>query len=88
MQSYEKLFLTAAALLVSVGLWAQDVYRFRDPDLLARLSYDASPVVQREGVRHICVAVSRDEELSDRAITPEQFQQLEKLLGSAAFRVL
>jgi len=38
MQSYEKLFLTAAVLLVSVGLWAQDVYRFRDPDLFGPVS--------------------------------------------------
>jgi hypothetical protein len=60
MQPYAKSFLTAAVLLVPVGLWAQEVYHSPDPDLLARLSYDSSAVVQGEGVRHICVAVSRD----------------------------
>jgi hypothetical protein len=60
MQPYVKSLLTATVLLLSVGSWAQEVYHFNGPDLLARLSYDSSPVVQRDGVRHVCVAVSHD----------------------------
>lgn len=101
MQPYAKTFLTAAVLLVSVGLWAQEVYHSLDPDLLARLSYDSSAVVQGEGVRHICVAVSRDGDYRivrspNRGQTQrlqgkmpqEQFQQLETLLESPEFRGL
>jgi hypothetical protein len=101
MQPYAKSFLTAAVLLVSVGLWAQEVYHSPDPDLLARLSYDSSAVVQGEGVRHICVAVSRDGDYRivrspNRGQTQrlqgkmpqEQFQQLKTLLESPEFRGL
>jgi hypothetical protein len=101
MQPYAKTFLTAAVLLVSVGLWAQEVYHSLDPDLLARLSYDSSAVVQGEGVRHICVAVSRDGDYRivrspNRGQTQrlqgkmpqEQFQQLKTLLESPEFRGL
>jgi hypothetical protein len=101
MQPYAKSLLTATVLLLSVGSWAQEVYHFNGPDLLARLSYDSSPVVQRDGVRHVCVAVSHDGDYrivrslnSGQAqrlqgkIPQEQFQQLKTLLGSADFRAL
>jgi hypothetical protein len=100
MQPYLKSFLTAAILLVSASLWAQQVYVYHDPDLLARLSYDNSTVAQDEGVR-VCIAVSRDgyyrivrslesgqtERLQGK-MSKEQFQQLKTLLESAEFRVL
>ena len=102
MQPYAKSFLTAAVLLVSVGLWAQEVYHSPDPDLLARLSYDSSAVVQGVGVRHVCVAVSRDGDYRIVRIAEprgqtqrlqgkmpqEQFQQLKTLLESPEFRGL
>jgi hypothetical protein len=101
MQPYTKSLLIAAVLLFSGALWAQEAHHFRDPDLLARLSYDSSPVVQREGVRHICVAVGRDGDYRivrslnggqtqrlQGKIPQEQFQQLKTLLGSVEFRVL
>ncbi len=102
MQGYAKSLLTATVLLLSVGSWAQELYHFNGPDLLARLSYDSSPVVQRlDGVRHVCVAVSNDGDYrivrslnSGQAqrlqgkIPQEQFQQLKTLLGSADFRAL
>jgi hypothetical protein len=101
MQLYAKSLLTAAVLLVSVSLWAQEVYHSPAPDLLARLSYDSSAVVQGEGARHICVAVSRDGDYRivrspNRGQTQrlqgkmpqEQFQQLKTLLESSEFRGL
>src|ERR1017187_3633990 len=102
MQGYAKSLLTATVLLLSVGSGGQELYHFNGPDLLARLSYDSSPVVQRlEGVRHVCVAVSHDGDYrivrslnSGQAqrlqgkIPQEQFQQLKTLLGSADFRAL
>jgi len=57
-------FLTAAVLLVWVGLWAQEVHHSQAPDFLARLSYDSnsagSVIREGEGLQQICVAVSRD----------------------------
>lgn len=101
MRPYTKSCLTAVVLLTSVGLWAQEVYHADDTDLLARLSYGNSPVVHREDVRQVCIAVSRDGEYRImRSLTTgemqrlrgkmatEQIEQLKKLLGSADFRTL
>ena len=101
MQPYVKSILTAAVVLISVGLWGQEVYHSPAPDLLARLSYDSSAVVQDEGVRHVWVAVSRDGDYRivrspNRGQTQrlqgkmpqEQFQQLKTLLESPEFRGL
>lgn len=69
--------------------------------VLARLSYDNSAIVQGEGARHICVAVSpggdyrivrslengQTQRLQGK-IPSEQFQQLRKSLESAGFRSL
>jgi hypothetical protein len=95
-----KSFLTAT-LLASLGLFAQKVNRAHDRDFLARLSYESSPVVQREGVRDICVAVSRDGEYRvvrlpqdgpterfEGRMSSEQIQQLKKLLQSGEFQNL
>jgi hypothetical protein len=90
-----KSFLTAVVLLVSVGLWAQEIYHSSDPDVLARLSYDSS------ATGRICIAVSPGGEYRivrsldsgqtqrlQGKIPPEQFQQLRKALESAGFRGL
>ena len=91
--------LLAAVLLVSVGSWAQSDYHLRDAEW--RVSYDSSPTVQREGIGHICVAVSRDgdyrvvrllnsgqtQRLRGK-IQERQFQQLKKLTSDSDFRVL
>ncbi|SRR6266404_92700 len=101
MQPYAKSFLIAAVLLTSLGLWAQEAYHFRDPSLLARFSYDTSPIVQGEGLRHICIAVSRDGDYRTvrfldggptqrlrGKIQEQQLQQLRKLISDSDFRVL
>jgi len=101
MRTYTKLFLTAAVLLCSIGLWAQEAYHADDPDLLARLSYDRSAMVQGEDVRQVCIAVSRDGEYRimrslttgemqrlQGTVPQEQLQQLKALLKSPEFKAL
>jgi hypothetical protein len=101
MRPYAKSFLTAAVLLISVGVWAQEAYHADAPDLLARLSYDHSAIVHGEDVRQVCIAVSRDGEYRIMrslttgemqrlrgTMTKEQIEELKKLLGSADFRAL
>ena len=101
MRPYAKSSLTAAVLLISVGLWAQEAYHADDTDLLARLSYDHSAIVHGEDVRHVCIAVAREgdyrimrssatgEMQRLRGKMPkEQLEQLNKLLASAEFRAL
>lgn len=101
MRLYAKSYLAAVVVLISVGLWAQEVYHADDTDLLARLSYDSSPVVHGEDVRQVCIAVSRDGAYRiTRSLTTgemqrmkgkvpqEQLQQLRTLLKSAEFRAL
>jgi hypothetical protein len=100
MQGYAKFVLLSAVLLVSIGLCAQEVYPVHDADLLARLSYDSSPIVQGEGVQHICVAVYQGGDYRivrsvnaqtlrlQGKMSKEQFQQLQTLLGRSEFRSL
>jgi hypothetical protein len=101
MHSHTKILLTVSFLLISLGIWAQESDHANDSDLLARLSYANSAVVQSRGVQHVCVAVTRDGEyrivrstdygqmLRLRGKIPqEQFQQLTKLLGESEFRAL
>lgn len=96
-----KTLLAVSFLLISVGMWAQEGDRLNDFDLLARLSFERSGMVQEEGVRHVCVAVSREGDYrivrSDYLgqtlrlhgkMSKEQFQQLTKLLEAAEFRAL
>ena len=93
-----KPLLSASVVLLSVGLWGQQLYQ---PKVLARLSYDSSAMSQGEGVRHVCVAVSADgwyrivrtvdhgENVRAQGKLPaEQFQQLKKSLDSRGFRKL
>jgi len=99
--SHSKTLLTVSLLLISLSMWAQESDHTTDSDLLARLSYANSTVVQSAGVHHVCVAVTREgdyrivrstddgQTLRLRGKIPqEQFQQLTKLLGEAEFRAL
>jgi hypothetical protein len=101
MRPYAKSFLTTGVLLISVGLWAQEVYHADDTDLLARLSYDHSAIVHGEDVRQVCIAVSRAGEYRImRSLTTgetqrlqgkvrqEQLQQLKTLLKSTELKAL
>ena len=96
-----KILLSAALVLATSGLLAQERYRSPDPDLLARLSYDNSGAVENANFRHVCIAVSRDGEYrilrsldSGRrqrlhgTMAKEEFDQLSKLLESAQLRKL
>jgi hypothetical protein len=99
MHFHAKTFLTASFLVISLGMFAQESHHSSDSDLLARLSYTNSTVVQSGGVRQVCVAVTRDGDYRIVRSTddgqmlrlrgkmpPEQLQQLTKLLGGADFR--
>jgi hypothetical protein len=96
------IMLLALTLLVAASTSvAQEPYHSPDPDVMARLSYDHSGVVQQGNVRHVCIAVSRDgeyrivrstdEEQIERIhgkMPKEEFGQLSKLLGASEFRSL
>jgi hypothetical protein len=66
--TYSKLSLAAAAVLISVGLWAQSEGRSPDKthssrhvDLLGKLSYSTSPpIAEPNSVHQTCIAVFRD----------------------------
>jgi hypothetical protein len=96
-----KTLLMAAILLVASSSIAQERYLFRDPGLMARLSYDNSGVLQQGNVRHVCIAVSRDGEYRivrwtvlepierlHGKMPKEEFSRLSKLLGASQFRNL
>lgn len=98
MRISRKSLLTASVVLLSVGLWGQQLYQTK---MLARLSYDNSAMSQSESVRHVCVAVSADgwyrfvrtmgdgQTVRTQGKLPvEQFQQLKKALDSSKFRKL
>jgi hypothetical protein len=97
-----RMLLTTALLAVAASISvAQEPYHAPDPNLIARLSYENSPAVQRGTVRHVCVAVSRDGEYRivrsldngqakrlHGKMSKEDLRQLTKLLGAADFRNL
>jgi hypothetical protein len=99
---YPKMLLTIAILMVAASISvAQEPYHSADPDVIARLSYDNSGVIQQGNVQHVCVAVSRDGEYRivrtrDEGRTErlhgkmpkEEFSELSKLLASPEFRRL
>lgn len=100
MRHQQRLFLIVFAL-GTVSAWAQQHSHAEVPDLLARLSYERSPISDN-AVRQVCIAVSREGNyrifLSTNAangpirlqgkMTEDQFQQLKKLLAEPAFRSL
>lgn len=96
-----KMLLTTALLFDAPISIAQERYHSPDPDVMARLSYDNSGVVQQGNVRHVCIAVSRDGEYRIVRLTAvgqterlhgkmpkEEFNELSKLLGATEFRSL
>jgi len=96
-----KTLLVVSILLLSLGVWAQEGNRQNDSDLLARLSFERSRMVEDGGPRDVCLAVTRDGDyrivrtdylgLTQRLhgkMPKEQFQQLTKLLEAAEFRAL
>jgi hypothetical protein len=96
-----RMLLTVGFLLISFGMWGQEVYHSVDADLLARLSYENSRVVSPSEARHVCVAVTRDGEYRvvrslvegetmrlHGKMSKDQLQQLTQLLGAAEFRAL
>src|SRR6266568_4380685 len=100
MRPCAKYSVTSVVMLASVVLCAQEFYHFHDPDLLARLSYQSSPNVQRDSPRYICVALSRDgtyRVLRDKdgnsqrlqgKLPADQFDKIRALLGSNDFLAL
>jgi hypothetical protein len=96
-----RMLLTVSFLLISFGMWAQEMSHPVDTDLLVRLSYESSRVVSTPEARHVCVAVTRDGEYRivrsmvdgemqrlHGKMPKEQLQQLTELLGAAEFRAL
>ena len=101
MHRYPNMLLAAVLLGGASISIAQERYHPPDPDVMARLSYDDSAVVQRASVRHVCIAVSRDGEYRIERMTAvgqierlhgkmskEEFSQLSKQLGATEFRNL
>jgi len=95
--------LAVAILLTSVGLWGQ-VDHSKGSDLLARLSYDSSAgsvITEGDGLRDICIAISRDgyyrvvrslnngqKERRQGKIQEQQVGQLKRLISDSEFRDL
>ena len=101
MRAYTRVLLTLSFLLIPFGVWGQRKAQSEKPDLVARLSYETSVVTERDGVRQVCLAVSRDREYRivrlenngqtkrlHGTLTKEQFEQLTKMLDSPKFRTL
>lgn len=86
---YARTFLAAAILLSSLGLTAQEPSQSKDHDLLVRLSYQSSPVVKHDGIRRICVSVSRDGDYRVVRLPQEgQFQRLQGKMSGDQLRQL
>lgn len=101
MRAYAKLLLTLSFLSMGVATWGQEPAPSEKPDLLARLSYKSSAVVQRDGIQRVCVAITRGQEyrmirLDENGqtmrvhgtLSKEQFDQLITLLESPKFVAL
>ena len=96
------MLLTSAILLVASSSIAQERYRPPDPNLLARVSYDNSRIVVRQGdLHHVCVAVAHDGDYRivrsldngqtqrlHGKIPKEEFRRLTNLLEAAELRNL
>lgn len=94
-------FLIPSLVLVSIGAGAQNNGKSEPPHLVARLSYESSGAIRREGVRHVCLTVSSDGSyrmVRLAGILPtvrlqgkmpnDQLQTLIKLLQAEKFRSL
>jgi|SRR5271163_4865142 len=102
MRPCAKWLLTAAVLVMSLPLWAQELYH-SDSDLLARFSYESSLVSQPGRVERVCFAVSDSgdyrlvEALSGPAhlwirlqgkLSDDKFKQLKSVILDASLRAL
>ncbi len=97
-----KSYVAAAVVLLASGLWAQEVKHDPAPQIMARLSYDNSGVIQEEhAIRHICIAVSVNGDYKivrsidqgktqrlEGKIPSDQFQQFRKAIESLELRGL
>ena len=101
MRPCARVLLMLSCLVVSLCVWGQEPAKSKEADLLARLSYKSSAVVQRDGISQVCVAISRDGEYRMIRLTnnrpvervhgtlsKEQFDKVNKLLESPKFRTL
>ena len=101
MRSGAKMLSLLSCLVVSLCVWGKEPAKSNEADLLARLSYNSSAVVQRDGVSQVCVAISRGGEYRMIRLTnnrpvervhgtlsKEQFDKVSKLLESPKFRAL
>jgi|SRR5579872_171927 len=100
MRCLVKVTLFVIFLATSIHLKAQQVWPIhQDPALLARLSYDSSPVTRRQGVSHVCIAISlsgdyrivrslddKEAEWRQGKIPEGQFRRLKSLLESDQLR--
>ena len=84
-----KSLLTTLAFLVSLPMAAQPPNRPHDADLFARLSYSNTGYIPSEGVRHLCVALSRDGDYRlVRTLSGARIQRLEGKIPEQQFRQL
>ena len=101
MRQLARRLLIPSLVLVSVGVWAQEGAKTEQPHVVARLSYESSGAIRREGVRQVCVTVSSDGSyrmMRSAVVLPtvrllgkmpnDQFETLIKLLGAKKFRSL
>jgi hypothetical protein len=92
-------FLIAAVVFIRFDARPQDTYQEHDPNIFVRLSYDKSPATVGGGLRHVCMAVSRDQDYRivrfvnpDRTtrlkgkLSDRQFHELKELLADPDFR--
>jgi len=101
MRTCAQSLLIFTLVLVGSIAGAQQPSHAGENDILARLSYDSSGLLQGPGVSHICLAVSRDGDyriirsVENRptlrlhgTMTGEQFREFKQLLEARAFRIL
>lgn len=101
MQSCAKMLVTLSFLMIALAGFGQEAAKTDKPDVLARLSYKSSAVVQRDGLQRMCMAISRDREyhmirLTENGetlrvqgtLSKEQFEAVTQLLESPKFRKL
>jgi hypothetical protein len=102
MRPYARCLFTAAVLVITLPLWAQELYH-SDSDFFARFSYESSAVNQTDGVQRVCFAVSDSgeyrlaETLSGPShewvrlhgkLSDDEFKQLKSVILSSDLRAL
>ena len=94
-----KFLLAAVIAAMPSGVWAQQIH-FHRADWFVRFSYDNPDPEQKAGLRHVCVAVSRDGDYqigrSDESaqvrlhgkLSEEEFGNLNTVLSDSEFSSL